>query len=295
MNLLTAVEVKERATYCRLTEFAYEPAFKNINRSLDKLRQEGVEELDEAQIEKLVFSMFGRRAKRIPRRESDAVTAMEDIKARVDDEEPKSPARGKALLELLEACRDFVEKYPGSILAEKAAFNEAWSAKELERYVEAEKLFKRFRDKYPFSTAANGARRWIEEIQHRVRLRDSGGAPEQQLELAEYLLAQEQDIDDALALAFEAYCRKPELLARTKPPVRFMVAGRYALHELLGMDMEAPEAMAALLSKYKADLDFRQHTRAAIEAKAAPERAKILLQLLDATSAEWKQPTPAGD
>jgi pimeloyl-ACP methyl ester carboxylesterase len=290
-NLLTAIEVRERATYCKLTGFSYGAALENFQRSIDKLQKEDDEQLDDAQLGELVFSIFGRRAKRIPRHESDAAKAMENIKERINNEQPKSRTRDNALLELLEAARDFVKNCPGSILADGAAFNEAWSMKELGRYEEAEKLFERFLENYPFSTAATGAREWIEEIQYRVRLRDSHEAPEQQLELAEYLLAKEQDIDDAVALAFEAYCRMPALLTRMKSSVRFMLACRYALHESLGMDLQAPEAMAALLKQYKADPNLRQQTRVAIEAKAAPDRAQILLQLLDAASADWKQPT----
>jgi pimeloyl-ACP methyl ester carboxylesterase len=293
---LTVVEVRERTAYCKMKDFAYEPAFASLQHAIDELPQGPDDSIDQAQLEKLVLSLFGRRARRIRREEFVvAAEALENAYGRVLDEPRKSPARSKALLELLSASREYLQKFPDSATTEKAAFHVAWSSMELGRYEEAESLFDRFCEKYPFSVSVEGARDWIEEIRHRVQLRDSHDAPEQQWRLAEYLLDRDLGSDEGAELALAAYCAKPELLARMKPPVRFIITGRYILHDVLGMDLEMPDAMAALLSNYKTDQQARQQTRNAIDAKVAPDRAKLLLQLLDATSADWKDKAEAKD
>jgi tetratricopeptide (TPR) repeat protein len=273
----------------------YEPALGSFNRALDELKTQGVDEIDEHQCEKLILSLFGRRALRIPRQESDAANRLEDIYKRVLDEEKGSPPREKALRELLLASREFLADYPASIFASDAAFHEAWSTKELGRYEEAEELFERFLDTYPFSASVGGAQSWIDEIRHRLRLRNSGNAPERQLELAEYLMREEKSTEEAVTLAFEAYSRKLELLARMTLPVRFVLTGEYVFYQMLGTDLNATEALGDLLSKYRDDAAFRGQIRMAIEAKAPPERTQLLLQLLDSTSGDWKYKAPAHD
>jgi tetratricopeptide (TPR) repeat protein len=278
INLLRAIEVKERVAYCKLESFDYKAAMQHLDRAVDALQEEA---LDEKQVEGLTLALFGRRAIRIQRTESDAQGKLEDIYRRVLDEERGSASRRKALLELLSASRDFLAAYPGSVLADGAAFNEAWSTMELERYEEAEQLFERFAENYPFSTSLSGAREHLDEIRLRIKLRDSKNAPETQLELAEYLLKDEQNLEEAMRLAFEAFVSKPWLARRMTSSMRFLLAGQRVLHEVLGMDMDAPEEMGALLDKYATDPLQREETRASVAAKAPAERVALLLQLLD--------------
>jgi pimeloyl-ACP methyl ester carboxylesterase len=292
-NLLAAIEVRERVSYCKLELFAYERAFACLTRAVDELARQGVEEFDGVQLEKLVLSLFGSRARKIPRRESDAARALENLYERMPEND--SPARQHALRELLTASRAFVDEYPRSVMAERATFHVAWSTFCLGRYEEAEDLYERFRLKYPFSTSAEGARSRIEEIPYRIRLRDSDNAPDRQLELADYLINKqsteptEWDIEEGLRLAFEAYTRQPDLLHRIRFSIRFPLTARYVSQPLLGMDRpDDPQALFDWLGQYCADLDLKRRTRAEIEAKVAPERAKLLLQLLDATSADVK-------
>jgi pimeloyl-ACP methyl ester carboxylesterase/tetratricopeptide (TPR) repeat protein len=292
MNLLSAIDVKERVTYCKLLEFAYEPAFRGLDGALEELKSRGADEISEAQGQKLLLALFGRRASRIPRRESGAAKGLKDIYGRVLDEQKEAPAREKALRELLLASREFLSEHPGSVLSPKAAFHEAWSTMELGRYEEAAELFERFCEKYPFSTSVKGARRWIDEIRYRIRLRDSGNAPERQLELAEYFVKEDKSTEEAITLAFEAYSRKPELLGRMSLAVRVVMTTEYVFRRLFGMEIEAPQAIGVLLDQYRGDAGLREQTRVAIGAKAGPDRAKLLLQLLDSTSADWKAEAP---
>jgi pimeloyl-ACP methyl ester carboxylesterase len=292
MNLLGAIDVKERVTYCKLESFSYGAALESMDHALNALEKREDDSLAETEIEKLVLALFGRRAIRIQRAESDAHEKLEDIYGRVIDEKRGTIPRRKALLELLTACRDFLVAYPGSVLADQAAFREAWSTMELDRFEDAELLFERFCEDYPFSTSVEGARRWIEEIRLRIELRDSKDAPEAQLRLAEYLLKQERSVDEGIRLGFEAYARKPELLHRISAPLRFILTGQYLFHEVLGMDLEAPEPMGALVEQYRSDPAQRDQIRANIEAKAPPERAALLLPLLDSLEPAEKGSTP---
>jgi tetratricopeptide (TPR) repeat protein len=277
--LLLAIEVKERVTYCKLESLEYKTAFQHLDRAVDALR--GEETLDEKQIESLMLALFGRRAIRIPRTESDAKGKLADIYSRVLDEERGSASRQKALLELLLASRDFLAAHPGSVLADGAAFNEAWSTMELGRYEEAEQLFERFTENYVFSISLSGAREHLDEIRLRIKLRDSKDDPETQLELAEHLFKRERHAEEAMRLAFEAFVSKPGLGRRMTTSMRFLLAGQRVLHEVLGMDMDAPDEMAALLDKYATDPVQREETRASVAAKAPAERVALLLQLLD--------------
>lgn len=56
------------------------------------------------------------------------------------------------------------------------------------------------------------------------------------------------------------------------------------------MDPEVPEAMMALAEKYGSDPAQRSQIRASVEAKVPPERAALLLQLLDSISTVAKDP-----
>jgi pimeloyl-ACP methyl ester carboxylesterase len=284
-NLLSATDVKERVSYCKLKNFAHERAVQGINRALHELEQQGVEKLDESQVDGLVLSLFGRRAKKIPRQESEAAAGLKKIYSVIPRE--RSVDRDKALQDLLMANRDFLEKYPRSVLAEEVAFDVAIYTFELERYEEAENLFERFRTKYPFSASVDGARNWIKEIPYRIKLRDSRNAPEKQLELAEYLLKTERHLEEQGGLALDAYSRKPELLDWMTSRLRTALTVKYVFAQTLGMYVgtDPLSEVSNWLAKYRSDSEWRHDTQAAIQAKA-PDRAKLLLQLLDATSAD---------
>jgi pimeloyl-ACP methyl ester carboxylesterase len=281
MNLLGAIEVKERVTYCALESFAYEAGFRRLGDALKSLNGPEDAALEQAQINALVLSLFGRIARRIPRTESEGHKRLEDIYGRVLDEEVGSAPRRKILVELTVASRDFLTASPTSVFADHAAFQEAWATMGLERYDEAEQLFERFCENYPFSTSVSGARAWIDEIQLRIALRDSTNAPEPQLALAEYLVKKQTNPEEAMRLGFDAYERKPALLGRMSPALRFFVAAEYVFHQVLDMDIEAPEAMSALLATYANDPAERIQTRARIESKVPLPRAAMLIQLLD--------------
>jgi pimeloyl-ACP methyl ester carboxylesterase len=290
-NLLTAIQVKERVSYCKLKTLAYKRAFEGITGVINEMEQQGVEALDEDQIDRVVLSLFGRQAKKIPRSESDAAEALKKMYSVVPTE--RSAARDKALRELLAASHDFLERSPRSVLAEGVTFDAAWHSFELGQYEEAEDLFERFRAKYPFSVSTAGADDYIKEIPYRIRLRDSDSAPGSQLELAKHLLKTERNLEEAVSLAFDAYCREPGLLGRTTSLLRNFLTVEYVFSQTLGMELgtDPMGTFADWMSKYRADPEWRQQTQAAIAAKA-PDRAKLLLQLLDATSADWKDGPP---
>jgi pimeloyl-ACP methyl ester carboxylesterase len=290
-NLLTAIQVKERVSYCKLKTLAYKRAFEGITRVIDEMEQQGVDALDEDQIDRVVLSLFGRQAKKIPRSESDAAEALKKMNSVVPTE--RSAARDKALRELLAASHDFLERSPRSVLAEGVAYDVAWHTFQLGQYEEAEDLFERFRAKYPFSVSREGADDYIKEIPYRIRLRDSGNAPESQLELAKHLLKKEGNLEETVSLAFDAYCREPALLGRTTGLLRYLITIEYVFSQTLGMELGADpkKTFADWMTRYLADMEWRQQTQAAIGAKA-PDRAKLLLQLLDASSADWKDGVP---
>jgi pimeloyl-ACP methyl ester carboxylesterase len=288
-NLLRAIEVKEHVAYCTLERLVAEPAVERLISAVDELKRQGVEAFDEQHLETLVLSLFGRRAVKIPRRESDAWKGLEEIKDRILDQDCGSPTRERALRELLRGSRLFLADYPGSVMAASAAFHEAWSTVLLERYEEAEGLFERFCEQYPFSVSVGGARNWIEEIRHRVALRDSGNAAERQLELAEYLMKKDvASQEEAMRLGFEAYTQKPNLLAQITLPLRVAMACYYVFSQVLGLDTDTPEAIVDLLGKYRSDAQHREQMRAAIQSKVPFERTKLLVQLLDSASADFE-------
>jgi hypothetical protein len=289
MNLLIAIEVSERAVYCKLDSFAYEQAFDQLGRAVDQLEASGVDEIDEAQGKALIVSLFGRRAARIARRESVASKTVEDAYSAVLEREHGTPERAESLETLLASSRAFLDDHPGSVLADRAAFHEAWATMELGRGAEARQLFEQFAERYPFSTSVSGARRWIEEIGLRAAVRDSGGGADQQLRLAEYLLENDRDAEEAASLAFAAYVQKPELLPRMKPGVRFMLAAGCVFHQILKQELDSPEAMGAELTKYRTDDAARQQVRSAVEGAADPARATLLLALVDAASSDWQK------
>src|SRR5262249_12739508 len=109
-----------------------------------RTEEDGVEQVDALQFEKLVLALFGRDAIRIPRCEADAAEALDKIYSRARDVEPRSPGREKATRELLAATEAFLETYPGSLLAEDAAYRQARSIMQLGRYEEAKEAFERF-------------------------------------------------------------------------------------------------------------------------------------------------------
>lgn len=294
MNLLGAIDVKERVSYCKLESFAYQAALRGIQSAIDALNMDGDATLDEKQIEKLTLALFGRRAVRIQRAESDRSGKLEDIYGRVLGEKPGSEGRRNALLELLSASRDFLAAYPGSVLSDGAAYHEAWSTLQLERYDEAEQLFTRFTENFPFSTSVSGARELVDEIRLRIKMRDSGHSPGPQLALAEYLFKNEKDEEGAARLAFDAFARDPELVHRMSRPMRFVLTAQYVLHQVLGMNLEAPDEMGAVLEKYGTDTVQRDVLRAKVTANAPADVAPLLLRLLDAVNLAAIAPATMG-
>src|SRR5262249_31443501 len=99
-NILEAVEVHERVCYCKLMGLAYEPALARLSSAIEELEQQGIDEIGDAQIEKLILSMFGRRAVRIPREESRAAGVVKSAYSRVLEEDGRA-SRDKALRALL--------------------------------------------------------------------------------------------------------------------------------------------------------------------------------------------------
>lgn len=289
MNLLGAIEVKERVTYCKLENFVYREAFDGLNRALNALDKSGDETIGPHDAERLVLALFGRRATRIPRRQSDAAEGLQSISGRVLEEERGTPACDKALLELLIASRKFLADYPVSVLSEHAAFREAWSTMELKRYEEATKLYERISEMYPFSTSVRDARDCIERIRLRIRLRDSGDAPERKLELAEYLMEEGKlwYTDEAMELAFAAFSAKPALITTTSLPLRAAVAAKFVLQQAFGLEDTSPEAASAMFAGYAHDAQARERVRIAVQAKVPPETADMLLRLTDSVSADF--------
>jgi hypothetical protein len=72
-----------------------------------------------------------------------------------------------------------------------------------------------------------------------------------------------------------------------------LITIEYVFSQTLGMELGADpkKTFADWMTRYLADMEWRQQKQAAIEAKA-PDRAKLLLQLLDASSADWKDGVP---
>jgi hypothetical protein len=283
-NLLEAIEVKKEVTYCRMQSFSYGSAFENFQVALDKLGGADDDVIDEGQYKRLLLSLFGHRALRIARKESDAESTVNKLYNRVLDEKDGTIGRERALRDLLVGSREFLEIYPSSLLSDRVAFHEAWSTMQLGRYEESEHLFEQFLKKFPFSVSLNGAREHLEEIRLRIRLHESGKTPEVQVELAKNLLQSESNFVEGTTLAIEAYKSKPEVLGRMGSVVRFILTGKVIFHELLGMDIEAPEAMKDLLMKYRKDTELRKEIDAKIEESAGPELAGLLVRLLKTTS-----------
>lgn len=289
MSTVRAIDVKDRVTYCRLKSFAYQQGMQNVSAMVEDLSDQGVEEVDSEVIARLMLSLFGRRAVRIPRAESDAAALVSDIYDRTLDPDLDEPSREKELLRLLNASREFLDKNRFSLMADNMAYREAWSSKELGRYDDARLQFEKFLERYPFSPSVSGARRAIEEIGYRRAWQKSEHSPESQLKLAAFLVKEGIDVEKSAALALDAFYAKPGLLQAIPFQLRFVLTARYVWHEVLGQSLESPEAMGDMLIKYRDDAAFREETRQVVE-KGAPERAALLLQLLESTSKDWKVP-----
>ena len=284
MNILHAIEVHERVSYCKLSELAYAPALARLSSAAEELEGQGIEEIDDDQVEKLILSMFGRRAVRIPRAESQAARILKSAYNHILEEDEDGASRDKAFLTLLQENRAFLEKYPTSILADKAAFQVAWATLELRRYEEAEQLFEQFIERYPFSVSIEGARTWLEEIHLRIQLQQSKNGPDEKLELADYLIKGETRIEEAWRLAFEAYSEKPALLAQMNAGLRFMLAAEYVFHQILGMDLAAPNVIDEALKRYASDAAYREEVLSQISLKRTAEQIKLLVDLLGSAS-----------
>ena len=115
-----------------------------------------------------------------------------------------------------------------------------------------------------------GARSYIAEIRLRLKLQESVDDPESQFELGEYLITGESGAEEGVKLAFEAYRRRPELLARMKIATRAVMVAEY-IYPVLGIDLssvEGPEHMGDLLVKYRSDVEFRAQMQTSINAKS---------------------------
>ncbi len=289
MNLMKAIEVKENVTYCKLKSLSYERALEDLHKAIDELGQ--VEYVEQEQINKIFGSIFGIRATKVPRLESITANAMEDIYAKYVDQTKNSPLANTLLSDLLLAGRKFQNLYPTSLLADRALWHEAWASQKLGRYEEAINLYENFCDKYPFSISVKGARNHIKEIQYRIRLRDSNNSPEVQLEFAEYLLQSENDdkIEEASTLAFEAYKQMPNLIKKMKFSSRFFLCAKYVCFRLINMNLEDPQKIQDFLTQYNSDFLFRDQTSKSIKEKTSESEANLLLTLLDSTHDNWNK------
>ena len=66
--------------------------------------------------------------------------------------------------------------------------------------------------------------------------------------------------------------------------MRFILAARFVLNEVLGMSVDEPEAMNERLRTYKDDAGVRDGMQAEIANKVDADRAKLMIALLDAAS-----------
>ena len=282
-NMLRAVEVKERVSYCRLEDLVYEQAIDGLQRRLDEQgiqELEEIKEIDQTLNHDLILSLFGKKAVRIPRQESDRKSILSDLYDDTLEGNQSSQERVKHLRKLVMESRKFLDDFPGSVLASGAAFHEAWGTMKMERYEEAEELFRSFCERYPFSVSVKGARDWIEEIGYRLSCQNSGNTPEAQLRLAYYLAGKEKSRREGVELALDACSRKPALVERTERPLRYMMI--YFLLSRFCPDMNIEgEMIGDLVERYHREEGVRKEIEECIEDPASSEQRDLLLRLLD--------------
>jgi len=289
MNGLRVDDVSDRVSYARLDGLAYAPALEALQRTIVERQNQGGLAFDQSESEAIILGLFGRTGVRVPREEATAIRELDEVYGRARDYPRRSRPGTDGLRELLRDSREFLNRFPESVLRDTASFHEAWATMQLERYPDAKRLFSLFCRDYPFSVSVPGAREWVEEIDLRLRLAESGGSPEQQLVLADYLLKKGLDGEEATWLAADAYRRKPAVFPRISFDMRMEMAAEHVFHQLLDVDIFAPGAQELVLEQLKAyhgEEPVRDHIRSAVQAKVPPESAALLIELLDATSAE---------
>jgi pimeloyl-ACP methyl ester carboxylesterase len=282
-SMLEATVVKENVTYAKLTNFSYVIAFDRLSATIDELGLEGDDEVPLEILEALTTRLFGDEAGRIPRADTDAARRVSDAYGVAIDSDASKQTRDRALRDMLRHAIDFRRDYPSSVLLDGVVFHEAWATKELGRLEEAEQLFTKYRDAFPFATRAEGAKKHVEEIRLRLAVQRSGGAPGQKLALAEHLMPDE----DAVEMAIEALVAEPGLLPVASYPLRVTLFGAKVGHGLAGNIGQDPEQFSAWLRSIDEDDTVRAKLAGLIEQVEDEGRRGLYSALLETVPGLW--------
>lgn len=274
-NLLEASRVEETKTYASMISFSGEIAMRRLERMANDMGIADESPPNKDQMAELIHAMFDHDIGRISRIETRAARPVIRAVKRVRHEDKGSNAWRRATNEVLEYAEHFLTEHQDSPIAEGVRYDRAYALLTLGRLEEARSKFDSFTRQYPFSVSVPGARQCMQEIEHRLAVRDAPGDLYTAFRLGTYLMGY-GDFSEGVYIVWHKLLEHPDELSNFTNNTRLDLFAMKVAGDMLGLRFANRSEYANWARAYRDDSSLQEQVLEKIETCAEPERSLLL-------------------